>query len=160
MSNQTLASFVQCVGHLAAKRHLESQITGEWPWPNRPSVENTLQSIKSPLPPVVMAITQPHHDKWLFSGFYFSTTRSFSFTMSSSCPVPQRETFFSSFVVHYAFLASFEMQFFFLLSNIMWPWQSNTTSFTISFSLLLAHILSSRSYIKSRALTSLWEDSL
>lgn len=63
MSSQSLASFVQSVGHLAAALHLESKITGEWPWPNRPSVENTLQSIKSPLPPVVMAIRQAHHNK-------------------------------------------------------------------------------------------------
>lgn len=70
MSSQSLASFVQSAGLLAAAMHLESKITGEWPWSNRPSVENTLQSIKSPLPPVLMAIRQPHHDKWLFSGFY------------------------------------------------------------------------------------------
>ena len=92
MSSQGLAFFVQSVGHLAAATHLESKITGEWPWSNRPSVENILQSIKSPLPPVVTAIRQPHHDKWLFSGFYSSATRSFSFIMSSSYPVPQRLT--------------------------------------------------------------------
>lgn len=37
----TRSPIVRYAGHLATAAHLESNITGEWPWPNGPSVGKT-----------------------------------------------------------------------------------------------------------------------
>lgn len=46
--------------------------------PNGPSVENMSQSVKSPVPPAVVTIMEPHQHKWLFSGFYSLAIHSIS----------------------------------------------------------------------------------
>lgn len=138
MPSRGPAAFVQPVGHLAPAVHLESKITGEQPWPNRPSVENASRSIKRPLPPVVMAIRQPHNDKWLFSGFYPPDSPSFSFMVSSSCSVHQRPTFVC-FCCPLG-LSGFILKCRFLFKDFVWPWCSKSTSFFTPFPLLSAHI--------------------
>lgn len=149
--SQTVASFVQSIGHLAAAMHLESKKTGEWPWSNRPPVENTLQPVKSPLPPVVTAIRQPHHDEWLFSGFYSLALHCFSFSVLE-LPCPWKTHFLSNSVVRYT---KFSLKCSFPLKHITWPWWSEGASFSSSLFLSCPHLFSPiTSYKWSKALTS------
>lgn len=130
--------------------HLESKKTGKWPWSNKPPVENTLQPVKSPLPPVVAAIRQPHHDEWLFSGFYSLALHCFSFGVLE-LPCPWKTHFLSNSVVHYA---KFLLKCSFPLNHIMWPWWSGAY-FSSSFFCSCPHLFSPiTSYKWSKALTS------
>lgn len=91
--------------------------------PNGPSVENMSQSVKSPLPPAVVTIMEPHQHKWLFSGFYSLAIHSISIVGVLGLPNASKAPFCWSFAGHYTFcpiLYDFQKQF--PLKDIMWPW--------------------------------------